>query len=190
MYGDLAEKLISDARRAGNLEALPLYQTELVRAISRETRELALLEDQALETAGESRVEQVFPGVYGLCQRRNKRCLLAYHFHRAKRLEQLVWNEQDGQDLGVLSTAEQSYLRNFNDLVTKFKENWEEIDLTGSMEPPKDMYVEARCLKDAGEIQTEYGVFDLTKNSQFYVRKSDVQRLIQQGLVELVKKGN
>lgn len=187
MYGDLAEKLISDTRRAENLDTLPLYQTDLVRAVTRETRELALLEDQALETAGKSRLEQVVPGVFGLCQRRNKRCLLAYHFHRAKRLEQLVWNEQDGRDFGVLSTTEHSYLRNFNDLVTTFKEDWEDIDLTGSLEPPTDIYVEARCLKDAGEIQTEYGVFDLTKNSQFFVRYSDVQRLIQQGLLELVK---
>jgi GINS complex subunit 1 len=41
-------------------------------------------------------------------------------------------------------------------------------------------------LKDAGEIQTEYGVFNLRKDSQFFVRRADVERLIQQGYLQKV----
>jgi len=32
-----------------------------------------------------------------------------------------------------------------------------DVELGGSLEPPRDLYVEVRVLKDAGEIQTEYG---------------------------------
>lgn len=188
MYGDLADKLIAEARRAENLPSLPLYNIDFVRTITRETRELAALEDNLIErNQEESYIKTLTPGVLGLCQRRNKRCLLAYHYNRLKKLEDWAWNEQEVPDAGNLSTNELVYLRQFNELLVQFKENWEDVDLTGSMVPPKDMYVEVRCLKDAGEIQTEYGVFDLTKNSQFYVRQSDVQRLVQQGLVELVE---
>lgn len=187
MYGDLAEKLVEESRRSENLEFLPLYHTDFVRGVTRETRELDGLEEDAAEAAGDNRIKQAVAGVYDLCQRRNKQCLLAYHLHRARKLEHLIWNEQEAPDQSNLSPAEQSYLRNFAELVVNFKENWEDIDLTGSMAPPREMYVEVRCLKDAGEIQTEYGVFDLTKNSQFYIRQSDVQRLIQQELVELVR---
>ena len=31
------------------------------------------------------------------------------------------------------------------------------MDLTGSLEPPRDLFIDVRVLKDAGEIQTEYG---------------------------------
>ena len=41
-----------------------------------------------------------------------------------------------------------------------------------------------RVLKDAGEIQTEYGAINLTKNSQFYVRQGDVESLIKQGFLQ------
>jgi len=39
-------------------------------------------------------------------------------------------------------------------------------------------------LKDAGEIMTEYGTLSLTRNSQFYVRLGDVQRLIDLGYLQ------
>ncbi|GMM50584.1 DNA replication protein [Starmerella bacillaris] len=188
MYGDLADKLIAEARRSENLEQIPLYQTDIVRAVCRETRQLSALEDQALATAGSDRTKLATAGVYGLCQRRNKRCLLAYHRQRLLKLQKKAWHEQDSFETSNLSPSEQVFVREFNEVLVNVKDMFEDIDLTGSMDPPREMYVEVRCLQDAGEIQTEYGVFDLSKNSQFYVRQSDVHRLVQQKLVELVKK--
>lgn len=56
-----------------------------------------------------------------------------------------------------LSPDEEEYLRRYNDLLTAYKGQWTDIDLTGSLEPPKDLFIDVRVLKDAGEIQTEYG---------------------------------
>lgn len=119
-----------------------------------------------------------------LCMRRNKRCLLAYHRVRAERLEALAWAGEDvfgggasepgGQDdgergggasgLGLeagnqhsLGPEEEEYFRQYGDMLAAYKGQWTDIDLTGSLEPPKDLYVDVRVLKDAGEIQTEYG---------------------------------
>lgn len=113
--------------------------------------------------------------------RRNKRCLLAYHRTRTDKLEELVWNGSDVIDLSgqqvrnstaqasgaavaggdgatsSLSPQEEEYVRQYGDLLAAYKGQWTDVDLTGSLEPPRDLFIDVRVLKDAGEIQTEYG---------------------------------
>ena len=141
--------------------------------------------------------------------RRNKRCLLGYHRARAERIEGWCWEGRDAESLyqnhaqsengqglaqpaglgggdtnqSSLSPEEQEYFRQYTDLLSSYKGQWTDIDLTGNLEPPRDLFIDVRVLKDAGEIQTEYGTISLTKNSQFYVRHGDVERLIQQGFL-------
>ncbi|KAK3691126.1 DNA replication protein psf1 [Vermiconidia calcicola] len=138
-----------------------------------------------------------------LSMRRNKRCLLAYHRMRTNKLEEMCWNGVDITELqnhavntsaaggprhsttaSSLSAEEEQYAHQYSDLLAAYKGQWTDIDLTGSLEPPKDIFIDVRVLKDAGEIQTEYGSITLTKNSQFYVRQGDVERLIQQGYLQ------
>lgn len=106
-----------------------------------------------------------------------------------------------------LSPEEEEYFRLYSDMLAAYKGQWTDVDLTGSLEPPRDLFIDVRVLKDAGEIQTEYGyvvlllstlffdmglwtrtdlgrVINLTKNSQLYVRHGDVERLIAQGFLE------
>lgn len=113
-----------------------------------------------------------------LCMRRNKRCLLAYHRVRSDKLDEMCWSGQDvleqepqsagrqngGASMGSdtrnqssLSPEEEEYARNYSDMLAAYKGQWTDIDLTGSLEPPKDLFIDVRVLKDAGEIQTEYG---------------------------------
>lgn len=115
-----------------------------------------------------------------LCMRRNKRCLLAYHRVRTDKLEEICWSGKDvldieqqqglrqgnGEGSGMTSEAgnqsslspeEEEYVRQYGDMLAAYKGQWTDIDLTGSLEPPKDLFIDVRVLKDAGEIQTEYG---------------------------------
>lgn len=107
-----------------------------------------------------------------LCIRRNKRCLLAYHKTRTDKLEEMVWDGKDVADLAgqrngegeggadggsSLSPEEEEYVRQYGDLLAAMKGQWTDVDLTGSLEPPRDLFIDVRVLKDAGEIQTEYG---------------------------------
>lgn len=118
-----------------------------------------------------------------LCMRRNKRCLLAYHRVRSTKLEEICWSgndvteqrsheqEQESRPSGPRSTAvgstagnqsslspeDEEYLRQFGDMLAAYKGRWTDIDLTGSSEPPKDLFIDVRVLKNAGDIQTEYG---------------------------------
>ncbi|KAJ2988435.1 hypothetical protein NUW58_g3979 [Xylaria curta] len=211
MYGDLGNKLVQQAKRTQNLAHLPPYQTELIRAVTREVRDLdkdvaALLEpfQGSFHPADDQAVACTLL-VNHLSMRRNKRCLLAYHRTRTDRLEELAWKGYDvvdlaGQQVGNgasgasnmtgdgtmsnLSPQEEDYIRQYSDLLAAYKGQWTDIDLTGSLEPPRDLFIDVRVLKDAGEIQTEYGAITLTKNSQFYVRQGDVERLIAQGYLQ------
>ncbi|KAK1830020.1 hypothetical protein QBC39DRAFT_118682 [Podospora conica] len=210
MYGDLGNKLVQHAKRTQNLTHLPPYQTELVRSVAREVRDLdrdvaSLLEP--FQGSFDPSAEQATACtllVNHLSIRRNKRCLLAYHRTRTDKLEELVWNGADILDLAgqpapgpngaaaasdsnassSLSPQEEDYVRQYSDLLAAYKGQWTDIDLTGSLEPPRDLFIDVRVLKDAGEIQTEYGAINLTKNSQFYVRQGDVERLIAQGYLQ------
>ncbi|KAI8966048.1 DNA replication complex GINS protein PSF1 [Daldinia sp. FL1419] len=215
MYGDLGNKLVQHAKRTQNLAHLPPYQTELVRAVTREVRDLDKDVADILEPFQGSFDPADDPAtactllINHLSKQRNKRCLLAYHRTRADRLEELVWKGYDVVDLAgqqvrdgqggfngpsgmatgnsgtsSLSPQEEDYVRQYSDLLAAYKGQWTDIDLTGSLDPPRDLFIDVRVLKDAGEIQTEYGAITLTKNSQFYVRQGDVERLIAQGYLQ------
>lgn len=167
---------------------LPPYQTELVREVAREVRDLDRDVASLLEpfqgsfdpTADQATACTLL--VNHLSMRRNKRCLLAYHKTRTDKLEELVWSGADVVDLSgqqlregagsapggaatrpgdsgtsSLSPQEEDYVRQFGDLLAAYKGQWTDIDLTGSLEPPRDLFIDVRVLKDAGEIQTEYG---------------------------------
>ncbi|KAJ4338470.1 DNA replication protein psf1 [Didymella glomerata] len=206
MYGETANKLVQNAKRTLALPHLPPYQSELIRAVVREVRDLdkdvaSLLAPYSGSFNPASSPETACALLVNhLCMRRNKRCLLAYHKVRSDKLEEYCWNGVDvleqqaqkanGNNAGAagaessLSPEEEEYVRQYSDLLAAYKGQWTDIDLTGSLEPPKDLFIDVRVLKDAGEIQTEYGSITLTKNSQFYVRHGDVERLIQQGYLQ------
>lgn len=59
-----------------------------------------------------------------------------------------------------LSPEEEEYVRNYSDMLAAYKGQWTDIDLTGTLDPPRDLFIDVRVLKDAGEIQTEYGYGD------------------------------
>ncbi|OKL60223.1 DNA replication complex GINS protein psf1 [Talaromyces atroroseus] len=229
-------KQVQHAKRTQSLAYLPPYQTEIVRSVAREVRDLD--KDVAHHLAPfESNTSSSFnpsaqPAIAcallvdHLCMRRNKRCLLAYHRVRAEKLEEMCWkgidvleqqqavaaanNSEAAGGIGgaangdehnnsntpttnttaptsgqnSLSPEEEEYFRLYSEMLAAYKGQWTDIDLTGSLEPPKDLFIDVRVLKDAGEIQTEYGAINLTKNSQFYVRQGDVERLIAQGYLQ------
>ncbi|KAM3418988.1 DNA replication complex GINS protein PSF1 [Cercospora zeina] len=83
-----------------------------------------------------------------------------------------------------LSAEEEQYAHAYSTLLSAYKGQWSDIDLTASLDPPRDIFIDVRVLKDAGEIQTEYGSIHLTKNSQFYVRAGDVEGLVRQGYLQ------
>ena len=181
-YSDVEAK-VQHAKLTQNLTHLPPYQKETVRAVTREVRDLDKDVRRILEPLGGHFNPSSDPPtacallVNHLSMRRNKRCLLAYHRVRADKLEALSWDGKDvlevqqsklsGTDAdrptissnkeSSLSPEEEEYFRQYNDMLAAYKGQWTDIDLSGSLEPPKDLFIDVRVLKDAGEVQTEYG---------------------------------
>ena len=208
MYGDLGNKLVLEAKRTKQLYArsnqdvnLPMYHEDIIRNILKEVSNLRknteyLKEQQQLGML-DDKVAKCQYFVTLLCMERNKRCLLAYQRLRTDILDSMAWNNNgldlmssitfSQQDTNNLSHQEQEYLKEYCDLITDLKSgDLVDIDLSGSLVPPSDVFIDVRVLKDAGEIQTEYGVFNLIKDPQFFVRQSDVERLIQQGYLQKI----
>ena len=177
---------VQHAKRTQALAHLPHYQTELVRETTREVRDLDKDVSNILAPFEGSFNPSSEPAtacsvlVNHLCMRRNKRCLLAYHRVRSDKLEAMCWSGQDVLDQeqqragqhgnretsgmaseagnhSSLSPEEEEYVRQYGDMLAAYKGQWTDIDLTGSLEPPRDLFIDVRVLKDAGEIQTEYG---------------------------------
>lgn len=179
---------VQHAKRTQVLSHLPPHQTEIVREMIREVRDLDKDVTRILAPFDGSFVPSAEPAtacnvlVNHLCMRRNKRCLLAYHRVRSEKLEEMCWSGKDvleqepqlqqdskqGAPAGAgiaseagnqssLSPEEEEYFRQYGDMLSAYKGQWTDIDLTGSLEPPKDLFIDVRVMKDAGEIQTEYG---------------------------------
>lgn len=71
-------------------------------------------------------------------------------------------------------------------MVTDYKGAWLDIDLSASILPPKDCFVEIRVKIDCGERMTDHGPVTLSPGTQLYLKRVDVEDLILSGAVEHV----
>ena len=193
-YGELATQLIIESRRSTQTDTLLKYNDSMVRSIIREQRDL----EKAIATL-DLRDGRPPPPPLLIIQtaiNRNKRCLLAYHSHRVDRLRDMYWavggalpHILSNQDIrSKLSPHEVDYLRQYNSSVMEFRSEFShELDITASItNPPKDLHVLVRVIRDCGMIQTELGSIDFQKGQRFMVRRADIEHLIVQGYLEEV----
>ena len=58
------------------------------------------------------------------------------------------------------------------------------LDLTVDMQPPKDLYVQVRITKDFGLVTLpESGEVNLKKNTNIFLRRTDVDHLAKRGML-------
>ena len=198
-HGDLATQLVTESKRSTATDTLYKYNDHLVRTLIREQRQLEALVSSALDALpGDGDAAALAPSfvVHQAALLRNKRCLLAYHQHRMNMLKSLYWSK--GAALPPLLTNpriranlaphEVDFLREYNTMVVDFRADFtDELDITsGIVNPPKDLHVLVRVVRDCGVIQTETGAIDFQKGQRFMVRRSDVEHLLVQGYLEEV----
>ena len=193
-YGELATQLIIESRRSTQTDTLLKYNDSMVRSIIREQRDL----EKAIATLNLQDGRPPPPPllIMQTAINRNKRCLLAYHSHRVDRLRDMYWavggalpHILTNQDIrSKLSPHEVDYLRQYNSSVMEFRSEFShELDITASItNPPKDLHVLVRVIRDCGVIQTELGSIDFQKGQRFMVRRADIEHLIVQGYLEEV----
>ncbi|KAG0206323.1 hypothetical protein BGX28_002224 [Mortierella sp. GBA30] len=120
---------------------------------------------------------------------RNKRILMAYHHQRLEKIKELAWayNTLPESSRRLLSPDEIMF---FNEYEKQCRNKYFASDLRfgdidlglGMISPPKEVFITVRVIRDCGDIVTESGAtLSLKKNSEHFVKRGDVERLITQG---------
>ncbi|XP_014291100.1 DNA replication complex GINS protein PSF1 isoform X2 [Halyomorpha halys] len=124
---------------------------------------------------------------------RNKRCLLAYQWNRLQKLRQMRWEFGSvlPPDLKThLSEGEVTWFNKYNKCLTSYMKSIggkNGLNLLQDSKPPKELFIEVRCLTNYGKIELENGeVIMLNKNSQHYMPRSQCETLIRQGVLEQI----
>jgi len=192
-----AKKLLMSTKRSQQNSAVPLgvFEEDALRAVIGECEGLATDMKDLLEMHEGKSFEALPEGVKGtlLLQtealQRNRDCGLSYLRDRVDalcrlRLEAgLVLPENIRSNM---TAAEASFFSDYDVLFSDFMRDLR-LDLTAQLEPPGDLYVEVRAKVDCGELVTENsGIVNLQAGTSHYLRASDVQHLIAQGLLEHV----
>ena len=197
-FCDLATQLVTESRRSTASDTLFKYNDPLVRQIIREQRQLDAFIQSMVEDGPETFTgEKPALLIYQTAILRNKRCLLAYHNHRIERLKDMYWavggalpHLLSSADIrSKLSPLEVDFLKRYNSQVMDFRSEFsDELDImAGITEPPKDLNVLVKVIRDCGVIRTELGSIDFRKGQRFMVRRADIEHLIIQGYLEEVQ---
>jgi len=190
------KKLLMSVKRAQQNSAVPIgaYDEDSLRLVVGECEKLSQNVRELVERHGED-FEALSEGVKGtlLIQseaiRRNRDCGVAYLQRRLDALTKLRL------DAGLvlpenirnnMSPHEAAFYSDYDLVLSDFMRDLG-VDLTAQLQPPGDLYVEVRCKVDCGELVTENsGIVNLQAGTSHYLRASDVQHLIAQGLLEHV----
>lgn len=174
---------------------LPQYEEEGVRTV---LNEMTSSWNQIVSIMTESQTDDIPDSVkvtlvyHHQCLSRNRRYLNAFFSHRLERLRQIRWETgpvlPDNLRL-LLSDRENDYFTEYNGILSDYSNNLGNLDLTSDLEPPKELFIEIRVVTDCGEIMTESGPITLDAGTMHYVKRSDVETLIRQGLVEHIQLG-
>ncbi|KAI9104540.1 DNA replication complex GINS protein PSF1 [Phlyctochytrium arcticum] len=214
LYGDDALKLVRDCKRTANNPSLPPYRDDLVRNVilelrhlEKSLRELIAKRGEVLRDSEHRMSEDNMPGqptvagltvaatMHNLSLRRSKRCLLAYLRHRIDRLTETLWSLGGGPSASSvasippdvrrnLSSAESDFMMAYAGIVGEYRGKFLEVDFGAAMIPPRDLFVEVRVVKECGEVMTENGAVRLVKDSQHYLRRTDVEHFITAGYLK------
>lgn len=166
------------------------YNDECVKKLFNET---SVVYREASEWLRDSETPSLFLGTNDvrllairMLAERNKRILLGYHEKRLSLISSIIFATMSPkQKLYSHSTAiEIKFMDDYQSALEKFFSPYQEfVSTSSSVIPPKDLHIQIRCLRSCGVIQTEHGLLNLSANSFHFVRRTDVQNLLDQGLV-------
>jgi GINS complex subunit 1 len=193
MGGSEALQLVREALRQGrNLEP---YNDEIVRStlqninnIFAEGRKWSEELESSISLFDEADQARIVGGKALID--RNKRILLAYHTARLDCISAIASSVANvpAKVKGFMIKSEVDFYTAYQDNLRDYEGAFRGIiDVSTNQPPPRDLFIQIRVNRDCGVIQTESGQLQLSLNSFHFVQRSDVQGLIDQGLVTHVK---
>lgn len=215
MLGEAASELIRDITRDSG-EIIPEYQHGLVQQVIRENNELFAenvrtsqtvppgektseqTSEQADQQDGSSSIDEkdiMVMQARHTAKLWNKRCLIAYHYERLKRLKRLRWeygNKLPKEIEKHLSKEELEWFAKYNNNLFEYMISLKNdgqgnigLDLTKYITPPKRLYIQVKCVRDYGQFDLEDGQpVMLKKDSIHFLPLNQCEKLIHQGVLE------
>ncbi|KAJ7194537.1 hypothetical protein GGX14DRAFT_351398 [Mycena pura] len=199
-YGELANRLILEAKSSSELGKLLPYSGPLVQRVIQEQCELER-KIQAMKRDGVTTSEHGrWPTLIILARvvEQNKRCLLAYHSQRLDTIATAYWTA-GGAVAHVISQLrddmfrdEITYLREYHQSVVEYRQQLSPTDVIdfsmGIEDPPRESsFVTVESVRDlGGPIRTESGLLDFQLGHRYILLKRDVEHLILQGYLRKV----
>jgi GINS complex subunit 1 len=118
-----------------------------------------------------------------------KKCLVAYALHRTKLVEQRIARgpRLEPGELEVLGEREQEYAQQYSAILSQTVHSaypqldWQQVQV---QEPPGDLYLLVKVVKECGEIVTERGILALHPGTIVNVMRSEVGELLRTGHLE------
>ncbi|EMS59939.1 hypothetical protein TRIUR3_28976 [Triticum urartu] len=128
----------------------------------------------------------VFDQVIRECGEHNAQFQALIRYNRAETIRSFRWKigpvlPHEIQE--KLNFSEKEYFRSHSSAIKSYISEMD-IDLTVDMVPPKDPYIQVRVLEDIGEVSLGDHSVSLTKNSLHFLRRTDAEQFISQGLME------
>lgn len=189
MFGKEAIKLVTELDM---YEDIRPFNEQVMRQVFEEMQtlyEANLVDSNAIQNEGSN---ELLPSVHfrHTALLRNKRCILAYLYHRIRRLRQMRWELGSILPTEItanLLNAEVQWFQNYNkSLATYMRSIGDDhgLNLTVNMSPPKTLYVEVKCLTDFGKLELDDGeIITLKKNTYHLLPRATCEPLIRQELL-------
>ncbi|ETE70170.1 DNA replication complex GINS protein PSF1 [Ophiophagus hannah] len=180
MFCEKATELVRELYRASDGQ-LPAFNEDGIRQVLEEMKALYEQNQTDVNEAKSGHSELITTIKFRHCSLlRNRRCVVAYlweygsvlpnavRFHMSA--DEVLWFNQYKKSLAT-------YMRSLG--------GGDGLDLTQDIKPPKNLYIEVRCLKDYGEFEIDDGTtILLKKNSQHFLPRWKCEQLIRQGILE------
>ena len=117
---------------------------------------------------------------------RNTRILAVYHLTRLKCIADIYTSVSVIPESfkNNTTTAEACFLEEYSNIISEYSKSFKRLFNIGiTQDPPRELYIQIKVNQDCGIIQTEQGQLHLNANTLHFVRRPDVQNLIDQGFV-------
>lgn len=110
------------------------------------------------------------------------RTLHIYHRLRVMKITRQIWSMPMKPTDVSLSSVESDFASHYRSNLKNYMANFK-MDLTTSRNPPKDLFVMVRVLKDCGEVELDDGVVSLNANTFHFLKRSKIDHLLKQGFL-------
>lgn len=109
------------------------------------------------------------------CLFRNRRYIYAFLQHRLNHIRQIRWDTAGAvlpeNIRPLLSDRENDYFMEYNTILSEYCTSIGRNDIFENLEPPKELLIEIRVIKDCGEIMTDLGPVKLDAGTTHFLRR-------------------